>query len=151
MPPNEKRGRIHSSTVTVSVRQPQAVSFVLREEDLDERFTKKTGPGGQNRNKREMAVVLTHRPTGLSVTIDSRSQADNRRVAREQLLRKLRADSNADEVAMAAADKRAQVGTGQRGDKVRSYQVQNQVVCDHRSGRKAPLAAILAGRLELLR
>ncbi|EEF23957.1 conserved hypothetical protein, partial [Ricinus communis] len=75
-----------------------------------------------------MAVVLTHRPTGVSVTIDSRSQADNRRVARDELLRKLRAVSKADEVATAAADKRAQVGTGQRGDKVRSYQVQNQVV-----------------------
>ena len=124
---------------------------MLREEDLEERFTKKTGPGGQNRNKREMAVVLTHRPSGVSVTIDSRSQADNRRVAREELTRKMKTTWEAGEVKAAALQKREQIGSGQRGDAHRTYAVQHGIVTDRRTGRKASLSAVLAGHLELLR
>lgn len=95
--------------------------------------------------------MLTHTPSGTSVTIDSRSQADNRRVAREELARKLRTVWEAGEVASAAAEKREQVGSGQRGDKVRTFSAQHGIVTDHRTGKKAPLSQILAGKLELLR
>ncbi|MNR71691.1 Peptide chain release factor 1 [compost metagenome] len=134
----------------MAVRQLSAAKFVLNEADLEERFKRSTGPGGQHRNKSDCCCVLTHRPTGITVTIDSRSQADNRRAARLEMERRLRERWEQGAAAGAAAHKREQVGSGQRGDKVRTYSVQHGIVTDHRSGRKAPLEAIVAGRLELL-
>ncbi|KWU17864.1 peptide chain release factor family protein [Burkholderia cenocepacia] len=135
----------------MAVQPPRDTTFALNEDDLIERFTRKTGKGGQNRNKRDMAVMLTHRPTGVTVTIDSRSQADNRRVAREELLRKLKTAWTAGEIEAAASQKRLQVGSGQRGDAHRTYAVQHGIVTDRRTGKKATLDAILDGHLELLR
>ncbi|VTU41662.1 MULTISPECIES: peptide chain release factor-like protein [unclassified Variovorax] len=151
VPPTERRGRVHSSTVTIAVRQTSKLAFVLDEAELDERFKRSTGPGGQHRNKSDCCVVLTHRATGITVTVDSRSQADNRREARVEMARRLKQLWDSGLSAAAASDKRRQVGTGQRGDKVRTYSAQHGIVTDHRTGRKAPLEAVQAGRLDLLR
>lgn len=150
MPPTERRDRVHSSTVTVAVLSHSTAAFQLKESELQERFKRSTGPGGQHRNKSECACVLTHLPTGITVTIDSRSQVNNRRAAREEMERRLRQSFDRAQHAEGAAAKREQVGTGERGDKVRTYSVPNGIVTDHRTGRKAALAAVQLGRLDLL-
>jgi peptide chain release factor 1 len=83
-PPNEKRGRVHTSTITVAVLPvPEHVATMLREEDLDESFTRGSGAGGQHRNKTDSCVVMVHRPTGASVRCES-ERADKRRTVRTQ-------------------------------------------------------------------
>lgn len=137
--------------MTVAISHPSPNTTSLDDKDLDERFKRSTGPGGQHRNKSECCVVLTHRPTGITVTVDSRSQANNRKSAREELIRRLAALDSATATRSAAAAKRQQVGLGARGDKIRTYSVQHGLVTDHRTGKKAPLSSILDGKLDLLR
>jgi peptide chain release factor 1 len=150
VPKNERRGRVHTSTVTVAVFTGKASPIPeLRESDLFVRITKGTGPGGQNRNKRETALVIRHQPTGIEVKAEAeRTQEANRRVAMATLRERVDAY-----YARAAHDnvnqqRRAQAGSGQRGDKVRTYR--SDGVTDHRTGRKASLEQIQAGRLDLL-
>lgn len=122
----------------------------LTRNDVDMRFTRDTGPGGQHRNKTDSCVVLTHRETGVSVKIDGRNQHQNRRVAFEVLNERLQQESERTQL-MARNDLRAeQVGSGERGDKIRTYREQDDRVTDHRSGKTARLADVLKGRLDRL-
>lgn len=158
MPPGEKRGRTHTSTVTVAVLpsgQPSSPSkhqhaqpFQLDPRDLETRLTRDTGPGGQHRNKTESCVVLTHLPTGLQAKAASKCQHQNRREALAVLTARVQEHTYALERCASAADRRRQVGTGQRGDKVRTYRTQDDVVVDNRTGRKAKLRDVLAGKLD---
>lgn len=150
MPPTERKGRVHTSTVTVAVMDgSNSESPELRECDIHVRITKGTGPGGQNRNKRETAVVLTHRPTGIEVKAESeRTQEANRRVAMATLRWRVEAHYAGEAQRAENGLRKAQVGSGARGDKIRTYRADG--VTDHRSGKRAPLAAIEAGKLELL-
>lgn len=148
IPPTERRGRVHTSTVTVAVFAvaPEA-EWRLREADIDVFTTKDTGPGGQHRNKTESCVVMRHRPTGIEAKAASKSQHANRRAARETL--EARVATHFAAVAKANADRHrsAMVGTGQRGDKVRTYRQADDRVTDHRTGLKARLSAIMRGDL----
>lgn len=151
MPPNERKGRVHTSTVTVAVldaeeRGDQPVNW----SDVDMRFTKATGAGGQHRNKRDSCVVLTHRPTGLQATCDGRDQHANRREAWELLQARVRETTQALRAESTNSERRGLVGSGQRGDKVRTYRCQDERVTDSRSGKAARLADIRLGKLSLL-
>lgn len=151
VPPTEKNGsRIHTSTVTVAVlsgRAPDVPEF--RPSDIRERITKGTGPGGQNRNKRETAVVLTHMPTGIEVKAEAeRTQDGNRRVAMATLRERVAAHCLGLAHAATNQERKVQVGCGARGDKRRTYRADG--VTDHVTGSRAPLAMVKAGRLELL-
>lgn len=151
VPPTEKNGsRVHTSTVTVAVLQGQGlVTPPLREGDIRERITKGTGPGGQNRNKRETAVILTHLPTGLEVKAEAeRTQEGNRRVAMSTLRERVAAYYAGAAHAEQNRERKAQVGCGARGDKRRTYRADG--VTDHVTGKRAPLALIKAGKLEML-
>ena len=150
VPPTERRGRVHTSTVTVAVFEGSApVIPELLEADIRTRITKGTGPGGQNRNKRETAVVLTHMPTGIEVKAEAeRTQEANRRVAMATLRERVHAHYATLAQSSTNQKRKEHVGSGQRGDKVRTYRADG--VTDHRTGRKAPLPQIQAGRLELL-
>lgn len=152
MPPNERKGRVHTSTVTVAVLSTDAQCGPSEVEwsDVDMRFTKATGAGGQHRNKRDSCVVLTHRPTGIVAICDGRDQHANRRQAWSVLQARVVAHRQ-QEVTLAVNERRREmVGSGQRGDKVRTYRCQDDKVTDHRSGRSARLSAVLAGQLELI-
>lgn len=128
----------------------QAVAVELTRNDVDMRFTRDTGPGGQHRNKTDSCVVLTHRETGVSVKIDGRNQHQNRRVAFDVLSERLQQESERTQ-RQARNDQRAeQVGSGERGDKIRTYREQDDRVTDHRSGKSARLGDLMKGRLELL-
>lgn len=138
VPPTEKRGRVQTSTVTVAVLDPDAVAGqVLNQRDVDIVTTRGSGPGGQNRNKIESCVIATHRPTGLSVRIDNeRSQHQNKAMAYKVLAARLYDAERERAFAEREKERRQQVGTGMRGDKVRTYRQQDDQVNDHRTGQR---------------
>lgn len=151
VPPTEKNGsRVHTSTVTVAVLLDNEMAAPsIREADIRERVTKGTGPGGQNRNKRETAVVLTHLPTGIEVKAEAeRTQESNRRVAMATLRERVQAHYLGAAHTEQNRERKAQVGCGARGDKRRTYRADG--VTDHITGKRVPLAMVKAGKLELL-
>lgn len=137
MPPTERRGRVHTSTITVAVLpEPAEIDVRLDERDLEETTMRGSGPGGQHRNKTDSAVRLLHRPTGLVVRCESeRDQSQNRRVARAVLRARLWDLEHTRTRGARDADRRAQVGTGMRGDKRRTIRTQDDQVTDNVSGR----------------
>lgn len=152
VPPTERKGRVHTSTVTVAVfeghLEPQQQTKI-HPSDIHERVTRGTGAGGQNRNKRETVIVLRHTPTGIEVKAESeRTQEANRRVAMATLQERVTEHYARSAKQHVDGQRRAMVGTGCRGDKIRTYR--SDGVTDHRTGRRAPLASIEAGKLELL-
>lgn len=147
MPPNEKRGRVHTSTITVAVLpEPTDAQLRLRPGDLAWVTCRGSGAGGQHRNKTESAVVVTHRPSGLSVRCESeRSQHQNRETALALLRARLHATEVERRSAARADDRRRQVGSGMRGDKRRTVRCQDGVVVDHPTGRTWTLRAYERG------
>lgn len=147
MPPTEKRGRIQTSTVTVAVLpEPDPIQFRIADRDLRWSTCRGSGPGGQNRNKTESAVQVTHIPTGVTVRCESeRSQHQNRATALATLRARLwyaeseRATSSRDLM------RKRQVGSGMRGDKRRTVRFQDGVVTDHVTGKRWDLRDYLRG------
>lgn len=150
IPPNEKRGRVHTSTVTVAVlREPTPTELRLDERDLDWTTCRGSGAGGQHRNVTDSAAIVRHLPTGLIVRCESeRSQRQNKATALAWLRARLLASAEEAAAAARARERRGLVGTGMRGDKIRTYRWQDGVVTDHRSGRKASLREVLAGEVD---
>lgn len=138
VPPTEKRGRVQTSTVTVAVLDPDAIAGqALNYQDVEIVTARGSGPGGQNRNKTESCVIATHRPTGLQVRIDNeRSQHQNKAMAYKVLAARLYEAERERIAAEREKDRRQQVGTGMRGDKVRTYRTQDDQVNDHRTGQR---------------
>lgn len=142
VPPTEKRGRVQTSTVTVAVLDPDTVvGKALNQADVEITTVRGGGPGGQHRNKTESCVVATHRPTGMSVRIDMRSQHQSRAMALKVLAARLYEQEKEKVSSSRANERKVQVGSGQRGDKVRTYRTQDDQVTDHRTGKKWRLAA----------
>jgi peptide chain release factor 1 len=153
VPPTEKRGRRQTSTVTVAVL-PMVGETELSVDDNDLKWETKKGGGhgGQNMQKNETAVVLRHIPSGLVVCCqDERSQDRNKRRALEVLRARLYAKVMRESSDAENAVRKNQVGSGERGDKVRTYRFQDDRVVDHRVGKKIRLAEVLAGNLDALR
>lgn len=136
--PTEKRGRVQTSTITVAVMPVVSdIKVNTTNRDFEWQATRGSGAGGQNRNKTSTAVILTHKPTGLTVRCESeRSQYQNRRTAMSLLLSKLRANAVETASAGTTQQRRQQVGSGQRGDKRRTIAVQRDDVVDHITGRQ---------------
>ena len=150
VPATESSGRIHTSTVTVAVL-PEAEDVDIRVEDRDVRVDvyRSSGPGGQGVNTTDSAVRLTHLPTGLVVTCqDERSQIKNRAKAMRVLKARLLERAQEEQAAAIAADRRSQVGTGERSERIRTYNVPQGRVSDHRIGLTLHrLPAVLEGDL----
>jgi peptide chain release factor 1 len=147
VPPSERRGRVHTSTITVAVLpEPDESELVITEADLDWAYSRGSGAGGQHRNKTESAVDLTHLPTGIVVHCESeRSRLQNRSIALAQLRARLFAVRTSKEQEERGAERRAQVGSGMRGDKRRTIRCQEGVVVDHPTGRTMRLREYLRG------
>jgi len=150
VPPNARGGEVHSSTVTVAVMPvPRSIGTVFRECDCDIQTCRGSGPGGQKRNKTETAVQVKHRPTGLMVRCDSeRSQSQNKQTAFAILAARLTSSAQSKMQSAERDDRRRQVGSGERSDKVRTVQVKNGVVFSSKTSRKIRLADYLKGFLD---
>lgn len=137
VPPTDKRGRVQTSTVTVAVLDPDVASGApLDTRDVEISTSRGGGPGGQNRNKIESCVVAVHKPSGLTVKIDNeRSQHQNKATALKVLAARLYDAQRSKAIAEQDNARRQQVGTGMRGDKVRTYRAQDDQVNDHRTGK----------------
>jgi peptide chain release factor 1 len=148
IPPTEKRGRVQTSTVTVCVLPELTdVEVRLEEKDLEWQACRASGAGGQKVNKTDSAVQVTHRPSGLQIKVQTeRSQHQNRATALALLRARLGEAEEARQTAARDSDRRAQLGTGERGDKVRTYRVRDDQVTDHRTGRKWRFGAWLRGQ-----
>src|SRR5216117_3251775 len=153
VPVTEGSGRIHTSTVTVAVL-PEAEDVEVRidEKDLKVDVYRSSGPGGQGVNTTDSAVRITHLPTGLVVTCqDERSQIKNRAKAMRVLKARLLERAQQEQQAAIAADRRSQVGTGERSERIRTYNFPQTRVTDHRIGLTLHrLPAVLEGDLDEL-
>jgi peptide chain release factor 1 len=148
IPPTEKRGRVHSSTVTVAVLpEPSEQDFWIDPRDVEETFTGSGGRGGQHVNRTSTAVVLWHRPSGIRVRIEGRSQNANRRAARDVLRARLKAARTAVAQSERNSERRSQLGSGMRGDKVRTIQVRRGLVTDHRTQKTTSFSRYRRGLL----
>lgn len=146
VPPTEKRGRVHTSTVTVSVVDMNDRSVErLDMNDIEVTVARGSGPGGQHRNKTESCVTVVHRPTGTTAKADLRSQHRSREMALKVLEGRLKIAKERQMMDNMARERKAQKGSGMRGDKVRTYRVRDDVVTDHRTGRKLKLSSWLKG------
>jgi peptide chain release factor 1 len=149
--PLDKRGRVHTSTITVAIlTEPKRASVKIDKKDLEWKTCRGSGAGGQHRNVTDSAVQLKHIPTQISIRCESeRSQHLNKDYA----LRLLRAKLY--EIERSAASRRrselraSQVGSGMRGDKIRTYQVQRDKVTDHRTGKTQKLSRFVKGEITI--
>lgn len=151
VPKTETSGRIHTSTATVLVMpETTAVEVSINESDLEIDTYRSQGAGGQNVNKTESAVRITHKPSGLVVTCQvERSQIQNREIAMNLLRARLKAKVDEEQNEKLGAERRLKVGTGERSEKIRTYNYPQNRVTDHRIGfTTQKLDRVLEGDLD---
>lgn len=151
VPGTEKQGRIHTSTATVAV-MPEVEETELVIEDKDLRIDKfhSGGAGGQNVNKVETAIRITHIPTGIAVACQQeRSQLQNKLKAMELLRAKIQEEKDEKEAKELSEERAAQIGSGDRSEKIRTYNYPQDRVTDHRIGQNwSNIPGIMAGDIE---
>ncbi|MBL9215065.1 MAG: peptide chain release factor 1 [Opitutaceae bacterium] len=150
IPVTEANGRIHTSTVTVAVLpEAEEVDVSIDPQDLEITVQRASGPGGQGVNTTDSAVRIVHKPSGLTVyCADDRSQQKNKARAMAVLRSRLLKQKEDDERARYAAQRRSQIGTGDRSERIRTYNFPQNRMTDHRIGLTLySLPAILEGNI----
>lgn len=152
VPATETQGRIHTSAATVAVLpEVEEMDFQLNPDDLDISAMRSSGPGGQHVNKTSSAIRVIHKPTGLQVKCqEDKSQLRNKARALELLRARLYEMEKAKRDAERSDMRRTQVGSGDRSQRVRTYNWPQNRVTDHRTGRNFSLERIVEGRLDEL-
>lgn len=151
VPVTESQGRIHTSTATVAVLpEMEDIDVDLDPDDLEITSTFSSGPGGQHMQKNATAIRVVHKPTGMTVNVQSeRSQSQNKRVALSILQARIQEIEEEKQRAARAADRRSQVGTGDRSEKIRTYNYPQSRVTDHRINYSSyNLPVVMDGDLE---
>lgn len=150
IPATEKMGRIHTSTASVAILPIRKKTEIkIEESDLDIQFSRAGGPGGQNVNKVETAVRITHKPTGIVVSSRAeRSQLKNREKAISILASQLEEMRRIEEDKKFASERKGQIGTADRSEKIRTYNFPQDRITDHRIKESwSNLEGIMAGDL----
>jgi peptide chain release factor 1 len=150
VPETESQGRIHTSTATIAVLpEAEEVEVDVDQNDLQVDVFRSSGPGGQSVNTTDSAVRITHRPTGIVVSMqDEKSQLQNKDRAMRVLRARLYERELAEQQAKIASERKAQVGSGQRSEKVRTYNFPQGRVTDHRIKHTSHnLEGVLGGEL----
>jgi len=134
IPETEKSGRIHTSTATVAVLlKPKTTEINIRPDHLKIDCFRSSGPGGQNVNKRETAIRITHLPTGIIVSSQTeRNQLQNKENALAILSAKLLEKKQKEEISKLGSERKAQIGFAQRAEKIRTYNFPQDRITDHR-------------------
>ncbi len=152
VPKTEAQGRIHTSAATVAVLpEPEDIQVAIDwDKDVIEHVSRAGGPGGQNVNKVSSAIRLEHIPTGITVSMrDEKSQHKNRAKARRVLLSRLYDHFHTAQQSKVASDRKTMIGSGDRSDRIRTYNFPQNRVTDHRINKDVyDLPRILAGDLD---
>ncbi len=151
VPETEKSGRVHTSTASVAILPVRKVhKLTINPADLEIEFSRAGGKGGQNVNKVETAVRIVHKPTGIMVrSTAQRSQSANKEKALEILMAKLEEIEREKEASKLSADRKEQIGTGDRSEKIRTYNYLQDRITDHRIKESwHNINNILAGNIE---
>ncbi len=152
VPPTERKGRVHTSTVTVAILDDSYSSdskYSQRNDDdyIFELF-KSTGCGGQKKNKTLSAIKCIHRPTGVKQERDSRSQSKNKIEARNAVDAILDSMMTGESRANQNSERSGMVGSGMRGDKIRTYRFQEDLIINHANDKKFNLKKVFRGNFD---
>ena len=149
VPPNERNGRVHTSTITVSVLSvPEEREFSINVNDITIEAIRGSGDGGQKKNKTSSCIVATHKPSGLRVRIETeRSQYQNKVLAIGILEARLKQASALNNVSTINTVRKQHCGSGMRGDKRRTVRVQHGIVDDHVTGQSWRIAEYFDGKI----
>ncbi len=152
VPPTERKGRVHTSTVTVAVIDQSAptIKVTIPQSDLKIEWYSGTGAGGQHRNKHQNSCRITHIPSGTIATAQCRSRQNSLDQAMAAIQQRVDSEANRCYNSNIASDRKSQVGSGMRGDKIRTYRFQDDQVQDHISGKRASVKKVLNGNFDLI-
>lgn len=151
VPPTERRGRVQTSTVTVAIIDSNNCrEYEIAEDELKIEWYSGTGAGGQYRNKHQNSCRITHIPTGIIVTSQCRSRQNSLNEAMTSIRQRLTYITQTTYNNKIAVDRKQQVGSGMRGDKIRTYRFQEDSVKDHNTNKSANLRKVLDGGFQML-
>jgi len=151
VPPTERKGRVHTSTITVAVLEQNFYQEVeINTNELQIETTRGSGAGGQHKNVTDSCVVITHIPTGIKVVRDGRNQHKNKEDALEEIKKRVNTFYRTGHEEEVVEKRNGQIGNGERSDKKRTYREKDDRVIDHETGKSASLKQFMRGKLELL-